>query len=231
MKEIKDIFFDLDHTLWDFDKNSDLTFHKILQLNKIKIDVLEFLNVYHPINRYYWNLYRVDKVSKKNLRFYRLYDTFKKLEFEVSDKIINKLAIDYIDHLSDFNHLIPNTRFVLDLLKSKYNMHIITNGFKEVQKQKLEKSKLINYFKTITISEDVGVKKPDEIIFKHAITKAKACIKNSIMIGDNYGADILGADKIGMKSIYFNFHNTTEKEKKGVVIIDDLKEILKILNS
>jgi len=56
MKEIKDIFFDLDHTLWDFDKNSDLTFHKILQLNKIKIDVLEFLNVYHPINRYYWNL-------------------------------------------------------------------------------------------------------------------------------------------------------------------------------
>ena len=146
MENIKDIFFDLDHTLWDFDKNSDLTFYKILEKNNINIDVLDFLDSYHPINRAYWNLYRVDKVTKSHLRFYRLYDTFKKLNFDISEQMINKLAIDYIEHLSDFNHLIPNTLLILDNLQSKYNMHIITNGFKEVQKLKLEKSNLSKYF-------------------------------------------------------------------------------------
>ena len=229
MKVIKNIFFDLDHTLWDFDKNSDLTFYKILQINNIKIDVFKFLNAYHPINRNYWNLYREDKVTKSHLRFYRLYDTFKKLNFDIHDEMIDKLAIDYIEHLSDFNHLIPNTILILDKLKLKYNMHIITNGFKEVQRKKLEKSKLIQYFQTITISEDVGVKKPDKFIFNHAISKAKARIDNSIMIGDNYNADILGANNIGMKSIYFNFHKTQEKEEKNIIIIQDLKQILDIL--
>ena len=229
MENIKDIFFDLDHTLWDFDKNSDLTFYKILEKNNINIDVLDFLDSYHPINRAYWNLYRVDKVTKSHLRFYRLYDTFKKLNFDISEQMINKLAIDYIEHLSDFNHLIPNTLLILDNLQSKYNMHIITNGFKEVQKLKLEKSNLSKYFKTITISEDVGVKKPDKFIFNHAIKKANATIQNSVMIGDNYNADIIGAHDIGMKSIYFNFHKTDEKEIRNVVIIEDLKDILQIL--
>jgi len=229
MEDIKNIFFDLDHTLWDFDKNSDLTFHKIIEKNNIKIDVSKFLDAYHPINRNYWNLYRIDKVTKSYLRFYRLSDTFKQLKFEVDDEIINKLAIDYIEHLSDFNHLIPDTILILDYLHLKYNMHIITNGFKEVQRRKLEKSDLLKYFRSITISEDVGVKKPDEIIFKHALQKSNSLIENSIMIGDNYNADILGANNIGMKSIYFNFHKTQEEQKKDVIVIQNLKEILEIL--
>ena len=108
-------------------------------------------------------------------------------------------------------------------------MHIITNGFKEVQRRKLEKSKLIHYFKTVTISEDVGVKKPDKLIFEHAIFSAKAKIENSIMIGDNYHADILGASALGMRAIYFNFHKTDEQRRENVIIIENLKEILKIL--
>ena len=108
-------------------------------------------------------------------------------------------------------------------------MHIITNGFKEVQRRKLEKSDLLKYFSTITISEDVGVKKPDEIIFKHALQESNSLIENSVMIGDNYNADILGANNIGMKSIYFNFHKTQEEQKKDILVIDDLKEILEIL--
>ena len=96
MNDIKDIFFDLDHTLWDFDKNSDLTFFKILDLNSVKIDVYKFLYAYHPINRKYWEMYRENKVSKADLRFYRLSDTFKKLNYEVSDNVIHKLSVDYI---------------------------------------------------------------------------------------------------------------------------------------
>ena len=94
MKLIDNIFFDLDHTLWDFDKNSDLTFFKILKKNDISIDVSKFLNCYHPINRKYWEMYRVNKVSKADLRYFRLSDTFKKLNYDINDDLINQLAID-----------------------------------------------------------------------------------------------------------------------------------------
>ncbi len=230
MKEVNNLFFDLDHTLWDFDKNSDLTFFKILKKNNLNIDVSKFLNSYHPINRKYWELYRENKVSKADLRYYRLSDTFKKLNYDINDDLINQLAIDYIEHLSDFNHLIPDTLIVLNSLKSNYRMHIITNGFKEVQKRKLEKSKLIQYFDSVTISEDVGVKKPHKLIFDHALTAANANVENSVMIGDNFNADILGALGVGMKAIYYDFHKTNEQERENLIIIKNLKELIKILN-
>ena len=230
MKEVNNLFFDLDHTLWDFDKNSDLTFFKILKKNNLNIDVSKFLNSYHPINRKYWELYRENKVSKADLRYYRLSDTFKKLNYDINDDLINQIAIDYIQHLSDFNHLIPDTLIVLNSLKSKYRMHIITNGFKEVQKRKLEKSKLIQYFDSVTISEDVGVKKPHKLIFDHALTAANANVENSVMIGDNFNADILGALGVGMKAIYYDFHKTNEQERENLIIIKNLKELIKILN-
>ena len=230
MKEINNIFFDLDHTLWDFDKNSDLTFYKILEKNEINIDVAKFLKNYHPINRKYWEMYRENKVSKADLRFYRLYDTFNKLNYKINDDLIHQLAIDYIEHLSDSNHLIPDTLIVLNSLKSKYKMHIITNGFKEVQKRKLQKSDLIQYFETVTISEDVGVKKPHKLIFDQALKAANANIENSVMIGDNFNADILGALGVGMKAIYYDFHKTNHEERENVTIVKNLKEIIKILD-
>ena len=230
MKEINNIFFDLDHTLWDFDKNSDLTFYKILKKNEINIDVAKFLKNYHPINRKYWEMYRENRVSKADLRFYRLYDTFNKLNYNINDDLIHQLAIDYIEHLSDFNHLIPDTLIVLNSLRSKYKMHIITNGFKEVQKRKLQKSDLIQYFETVTISEDVGVKKPHKLIFDQALKSANANVENSVMIGDNFNADILGALGVGMKAIYYDFHKTNHEERENVTIVKNLKEIIKILD-
>ena len=226
---IKNIFWDLDHTLWDFDKNSDLTFKKILKLNQINIDYKIFLKAYHPINRKYWDMYRQNKVSKPDLRFFRLYDTFKKINYNITDNLINKMAEDYIFHLSDYNYLIPNAVLVLEKFSMKYDMHIITNGFKNVQLKKLKKSGLKKYFKTLTISEDIGVQKPNEKIFFHALSNASAEIKNSIMIGDNYNADVLGAKNIGMKSIYFNFHKKNSINSKEIIVIDDLIELIKFL--
>ena len=226
---IKNIFWDLDHTLWDFDKNSDLTIKKILKLNQINIDYKVFLKEYHPINRKYWDMYRQNKVSKPDLRFYRLYDTFKKINYDITDNLINKMAEDYIIHLSDYNYLIPNAALVLEKFSMKYDMHIITNGFKNVQLKKLKKSGLNKYFKTLTISEDIGVQKPNEKIFLHALSNASAEIKNSIMIGDNYNADILGAKNIGMKSIYFNFHKKNSINSKEIIVIDNLIELMKFL--
>ena len=141
-KKFKDIFFDLDHTLWDFDKNSKHTFKKILNDNKINIDVDIFLTTYIPINNDYWKLYRENNISKDKLRYGRLIDTFKALDRDVSSKIIDKLSDDYIKYLSSFNFLIDETIPILKYLDSKYKLHIITNGFQEVQNLKLINSEL-----------------------------------------------------------------------------------------
>jgi len=147
---ITDIFFDLDHTLWDFDRNSALTFDTIFKKNKINIDLNEFLNQYKTINLQYWKLYRNEKVDKKVLRFGRLNDTFLALNFNVERDIINQLSEDYITYLTDNNYLFDNTIEILDYLSLKYNLHILSNGFEEVQYKKLNRSNIYHYFKTIT---------------------------------------------------------------------------------
>ncbi len=206
LKDITDVFFDLDHTLWDFDKNSGLTFDKIFRLNNINVDLESFLSNYERINLDYWKLYREEKIEKGVLRFGRLNDAFMALNFKVEDEIICKLSEDYITHLTSYNHLFKNTFEVLDYLKLKYNLHIITNGFSKVQEEKLTNSNISHYFETVTNSEMVGVKKPNPIIFDHALKLANATSSQSIMIGDNYEADILGAINSGMDAIFFDIN-------------------------
>ncbi|NNL32352.1 MAG: noncanonical pyrimidine nucleotidase, YjjG family [Flavobacteriaceae bacterium] len=224
---ISHVFFDLDHTLWDFDKNSALTFERIFQMNKIDIDLNEFLEIYVPLNLAYWKLYRENKIDKASLRFKRLDDAFKQLKIKVGTRMIYKLSIDYIDNLSSFNHLFDNTIEILDYLKPKYKLHIITNGFKEVQHGKLNNANIDHYFDTVTNSEMVGVKKPDPKIFNHALNMARADVQNSIMIGDNYEADILGALQLGIEAICFNYHK--ERIDDSVKTVDNLIEIKRYL--
>ena len=224
---ITDIFFDLDHTLWDFEKNSNLTFIKIFALNELDIDIDIFLSAYHPINASYWDLYRENKISKDKLRFNRLADTFRKLKIQVEDTMINKLSYDYIDNLTDFNNLIPGAIEILEYLDNKYNMHIITNGFKEVQERKLKESTITKYFKTIIISEEVGYKKPNPIIFNYALEKANAVNTSSLMIGDSYQADILGAINVGINAILFNYHNIDPSD--DIISVNSLSDLTSYL--
>ena len=221
--KIKDVFFDLDHTLWDFDKNSKHTFEKILTDNEIIIDIDVFLEVYIPINTNYWKLYRENNISKDKLRYVRLDDTFKALDIDISTKIIYKLSDDYIKYLSSFNFLIDETIPILKYLNSRYKLHIITNGFQEVQNLKLINSGIDHFFKTITNSEMAGVKKPNQKIFQLAINKAKTDFNSSIMIGDNIEADINGALNVGMDAILFNYHKISVP--KGVNSIDKLNQL------
>ena len=227
MNNIQHIFFDLDHTLWDFDKNSALTFEFIFKKNAINLELVKFLEVYEPVNLNYWKLYREEKVTKEDLRFYRLKDTFDTLNIEVEAEIINKLSEDYIDNLTNQNHVFEGTFEILDYLKQKYQLHIITNGFEEVQHHKMKKSNIFNYFQTVTNSEMVGVKKPNPKIFNHALQLANAKPENSIMIGDNYEADILGALNIGLDVICFNYHN--EVIAPNIKTVDHLLDIKKYL--
>ena len=224
---ITDIFFDLDHTLWDFKKNSTLTFDYLLKKYKIDIDLNTFLKIYIPINFSYWKLYRDEKITKEFLRHNRLKSTFQKLNLDVKDKIIDQISDDYIFSLPNNNFLIRNGIFILDYLIDKYKLHIITNGFTEVQNKKIINSNLKKYFTCIVDSETVGVKKPNIRIFKYALEVSNADPENSLMIGDNLEADILGAMNAGFNAIHFN--NNNEPIHNHCMIINDLKNLKEVL--
>ena len=204
---ITDIFFDLDHTLWDFEKNSRLTFLKIFERNEVDANLEDFLTYYVPLNLEYWKLYREERVTKAELRYQRLRRTFDALEYPIDDDLIDLLSDQYIENLSSFNNLIPETIDILEYLKPNYRLHIITNGFKEIQEKKLRQSNISAYFEQVVNSEMAGVKKPNPKIFQLALQMANADARKSLMIGDNIEADILGAKAVGFHAIHFNAHN------------------------
>lgn len=223
---VTDVFFDLDHTLWDFDRNSALTFAKIFELNNIDIDIEDFLSFYEPINLHYWKLYREERIDKQSLRFGRLNEAFLQVGKKVNEDTIFKLSEDYITYLTTHNFLFENTHEVLSYLKINYNLHIITNGFEEVQNRKLIKSNINHFFKTVTNSEMVGVKKPNPKIFNYALEKAQTTVETSVMIGDNYEADILGAQNVGMDVILVSVNGDNKNGVKQVTNLMELKKYL-----
>ena len=220
---VKDIFFDLDHTLWDFDKNSMLAFKRVFKKFKITIEFDAFLKIYEPINLEYWKKYREDKVSKENLRRGRLIDSFNFFDLIYTTEKIDEIADAYIQELPFDNHLFEGALEILDYLILKYKLHIITNGFEEVQHKKLKNSGIDHYFSTVTTSEEVGLKKPNPKVFLTALNKANSFPTQSVMIGDSLEADILGANNIGMQTIFYNYRN--ESISKKIKSIDSLLEI------
>ncbi|HEY4616624.1 MAG TPA: YjjG family noncanonical pyrimidine nucleotidase [Flavobacterium sp.] len=227
IKHIEDIFFDLDHTLWDFDRNSELTFENIFQRNHPSVEIKTFIEKYVPINKACWELYQYDKISHADLRYIRLKHSFDAINYAVSDEQIECISQEYIELLPDNNNLFDGTFEVLDYLNKDYNLHIITNGFADVQFRKIKNSNLAGYFDTITNSEMAGVKKPNPIIFEYALELAKAKKENSIMIGDSLEADIKGALAIGLDAIFFNESNIVVEH--GVKQVNHLLELKKYL--
>ena len=224
---IKHVFFDLDHTLWDFDRNSELAFAKLFLKYNIKISLQNFLKIYKPINLSYWKLYQEEKITKQLLRRKRLIETFAKFEKSFSLDWIDNVSQDYIYMLPENNFLMEGAVELLEYLKPNYSLHIITNGFREIQHSKLSGSGIIHYFKTITNSEDAGVKKPNSLIFQHALRISKAIPEESIMIGDSFEADILGAQKMGMKSLFFNYHMIdVDRVTPQISKLTDVKKLL-----
>lgn len=227
IKAIKHVFFDLDHTLWDFDKNSALTFGKIFKIHNLNISLETFLEVYEPVNLRYWRRYSHDEIDQMELRYGRLRDTFREIGFAVDETLIHDLSTDYIKYLSSFSHLFDGTLELLQYLQPKYQLHIITNGFEEAQLKKMNASAITSFFKTITNAEMAGVKKPNPIIFDHALKIANAQSKESIMIGDNYEADVLGALNVGYDAIFFNYRN--DQTEPHIKQINHLSQVRKYL--
>jgi putative hydrolase of the HAD superfamily len=232
MNKYKHIFFDLDRTLWDFEQNSITTLKEMFQKNNLlELGVEsfdEFFSVYKKINHGLWTDYKDGKIKKDFLSFERFNKTL--VHFGIENKDLAKtLSIDYITISPMQTKLFPYTFEILDYLKSKnYSLHIITNGFKEVQKVKLKNSKLQNYFDLIIISEEVGFKKPSPEIFEISIEKAKAKKEECIMIGDDLETDIKGALAANTDAIWVNF-NDEKNIFENVIEVNSLKELQDIL--
>jgi len=224
---ITDLFFDLDHTLWDFEKNSALTFEQLIAHYKIPVRLEDFLKVYVPLNLEYWKAFREQRMDKETLRYRRIKDTFDQLEISIDDDMVFTLADAYIQNLPEHNHLFPGPIQVLDKLKERYSSHIITNGFREAQHLKMRNAGLTPYFSTVTDSESVGVKKPNPLIFQKALSDANCEPSRAVMIGDSYEADILGALQVGMHAIHFAVAGETPHN--DCVMIDELEKLLEIL--
>jgi putative hydrolase of the HAD superfamily len=214
---VTDVFFDLDHTLWDFEKNSGLTFNKIfLELNfPFSLDV--FLKFYNPINHAQWKLYRENKITQEDLRFNRLNKTFEKLNYSASIGLIDNISEKYITYLSTFPHLFEGTLELLEALKNRFRLHIITNGFDKIQQFKIENSGIESFFEFVFTAEKVGFKKPHPEIFIQSLKTVNTTAEASIMIGDSFEADILGALNQGMQAIHFNSHNEEVHTKCPIV--------------
>lgn len=230
MKKYKHLFFDLDRTLWDFDKNSTETImdlHEIHGMESKNVgNAADFLEVYKVKNEALWVQYRHGKITKNELRQERFHQAF--LHFELNDPELALHFNDkYVEMCSAKPHLLPGTIDVLNYLDDKYMLHIITNGFVEAQSVKMKNTGLENYFKEVIVSDGLGYRKPDERIFYHAMKLAGANKEESLMIGDDYQADIVGARKIGMDQVFLR----PEKDilKEATFEISELKELLEIL--
>ena len=228
----KDLFFDLDHTIWDFELNSKETLwdlHLKYELEAKGINNFdEFYSIYSVHNHKLWDRYSKGFIKQEELRWKRIYLSL--LDYKIADEALSKeMSVDYLTILPDKKNLFPYTIEILEYLKNKdYTMHLITNGFESVQFKKIKNSNLADYFTEVITSEVSNSLKPNKEIFEYALKVSNANVETSIMIGDNEDADIQGAINAGMDSIFVN-HLQIQPTVPATHTIIHLKELENIL--
>ncbi len=228
----KHLFFDLDHTLWDFETNSKLTLLELYKLHNLYESISPDFDAFHQRYSYHnkilWDKYNHGKIRQEDLRWKRMYLAM--IDFKNgSESLARQLSSEYLKLLPVKSQLFPGTIEVLDyLLEKKYQMHLITNGFEDIQYGKLKSSNIEKYFNQVVTSEKAMSLKPHAEIFNYALNAAKATVNESIMIGDNLDADIAGAMNVQMDTIFVNHINETTTLKPTFIITDlfQLKNIL-----
>ncbi|HOX83963.1 MAG TPA: YjjG family noncanonical pyrimidine nucleotidase [Chryseolinea sp.] len=231
-KKYSCIFFDLDHTLWDFETNSRQTLEELYaQYDLHKKGVTDF-NSFHvrfkEVNSVLWELYdngKIDSIIIRKERFKQILETFNAYE----EKLSQEISHDYLMTCPKKGNLMPGAINVLEYLKDRsYNLSVITNGFEEIQHLKLASGKLESYFDHIITSQKTGHRKPAPEIFKYALQAHNIQHHEAAMIGDNLIADIVGARNAGIDPVYYNPdsipHNETLHHE-----ISNLEELLQIL--
>ena len=229
----KHIFFDLDHTLWDHNTNSRIALEEVYQafdLQEIGItSTKDFYLAFTEINHQLWDKYEAGRISQSELRHQRFKLIFSKLGAR-SHNLCDVISESYMDISTKKSNLLPNAHDILQYLHPKYPMHIITNGFDEVQSVKMEAGKITHFFREIITSQNSGYKKPDSRIFEYALKKVEAVAEECLMIGDSFPADIVGATRAGIDAVFFNpdqrIQEISIKPKYEIRDLAELKGIL-----
>jgi putative hydrolase of the HAD superfamily len=202
------LLFDLDDTLWHFERNANETLTDLhrqygLQAIESSLSVEAFLQAFHQVNRQLWQRYNVGQLDQETLRTRRFVLIFEALSIQIPEDICLQLAHEYVLIGPTKPHLIPGAKELLEELRPDYGLHIITNGFVDVQRVKMEASGIAHFFDTVVTSAEAGVKKPDKQIFEYTLNTAGAKAGDCLMIGDNWDTDIVGAATAGIDSVYF----------------------------
>lgn len=232
-KQYKDIFFDLDHTIWDFDNNAKISvfemFHDLKLEETLAVTADDFYPVYLENNHLLWARYEQGFISSSDLKWKRMWRTL--LHFKKPDEILSKSMSDkFLEILPVQKALFPYTVEILEYLKNKnYRLHLITNGFEVTQKLKLQHSGIADYFEEMITSERSQSMKPKKEIFEYALNITNAELESSIMIGDNLKADIQGAINAGMDNVYVNHINVNVTDIVPTYSITHLQELETIL--
>ncbi|MEM6842523.1 MAG: YjjG family noncanonical pyrimidine nucleotidase [Bacteroidota bacterium] len=208
MKQYTHILFDLDHTLWDFDRCATETLKELYQTHQLaKLGCPsseEFCRVFHQVNVRLWDLYNRGEYDSERLRRERFFLVFDELQLNYNPELPPQFAEEYLAICPTKGYVIPGAIEVLEELHQRYPLHIITNGFSDVQAIKLKHAGLTDYFQTVTTSDKAGYRKPNPAIFQFALEHISATPEICIMIGDNLKTDILGGQNAGIDCVYFN---------------------------
>ncbi len=231
IKTYKHIFFDLDHTLWDFERSAEESKREMFETLRLKERGIEsyeaFRENYIGINLALWALYREDKIGKDDLNFRRFYDTL--CLMGIDDRSLGEaMASGFIEGISSKTYLFPYAKETLEYLYPKYLLHIITNGFEEVQFRKLKNSGMDRFFTSVITSEEAGSKKPDAEIFQFSLRKTGALADESLMVGDDLVVDMAGARQVGIDQLYVN-HEKKMHDEPVTMEVFSLEEIVGLL--
>lgn len=224
----KHLFFDLDHTLWDFDANARATLlqlHVDLKLPERGIhDFDAFYRNYLAHNETLWAKYRTGHIKQDELRLKRMWLSL--LDFKIADETLaQQMSELFLQLLPTRTLLFPDTKEVLQYLRDKgYGLHLITNGFEQIQHSKLKGSGLSPFFNVVVTSECSNSLKPQKEIFDYALNKTGARAEESLMIGDSVEVDVIGALRAGMDAVHVNYNNV-EQETEPTYTVYHLKEL------
>lgn len=232
METIEHVFFDLDRTLWDFETNSEATlkelFAEFALTEKLGVPDHDFIREYKRINEIFWEDYRNGVIGKEELRYAR-FEAAMKFFGHADRKLASDIGEAYIWRSPRKTALVDGAMEVLEYLRPKYQLHIITNGFDEVQHLKMSSTGLSPYFTHIITSESAGAKKPSPIIFEHALRLAGALPQNSLMVGDHLEADVQGAMAAGWRAAVLYDPALPRMAETDLIHIQHLSELKGLL--
>lgn len=205
MKGIKHVFFDLDHTLWDYDRSAQETLGELyvkFDIEKSGISEKKFINTFYTVNDHLWHQYNIGEIDRNYIKTKRFLKIFEAINFDVDFSA--EASSYFITNCSTKPHLMPDALTALYYLEGKYELHVITNGFLDSQGRKMESSGIKKFFKVLVTSECASSRKPSPEIFAYSLEKAGATKNESIMIGDNPKTDIHGAKEFGLKTVLYD---------------------------